>query len=108
MYVAFNLLNDIDIPKTEARIAQFQRQNAALIAENQSKTALEALSQHERDEVEKRAREERMEMVANAERLDREQEERAKAQIGEALVSHLVLPYCLRSRSRVCFADYCR
>jgi CDK-activating kinase assembly factor MAT1 len=79
-------LNDIDIPKTEARIAQFQRQNAALIAENQSKSALEALSQAERDEVEKRAREERMEMVANAERVDREQEERAKAHIGEALV----------------------
>ena len=81
-------MNDIDIPKTEARITQFQRQNAALIAENQSKTALEALSQAERDEVEKRAREERMEMVANAERMDREQEERAKAQIGDALVSH--------------------
>lgn len=37
--------------------------------------------------MEKRAREERMEMVANAERMDREQEERAKAQIGDALVS---------------------
>jgi hypothetical protein len=44
------------------------------------------MGQQERDELEKRAREERMEMVANAERMDREQEERAKGQIGEALV----------------------
>jgi hypothetical protein len=48
---------------------------------------MEAMGQQERDELEKRAREERMEMVANAERMDREQEERAKVQIGEALVS---------------------
>lgn len=81
--------------KTEARIAEFQRQNKALIAENQSKAALEALSQAERDEVEKRAREERMEMVANAERVDREQEERAKGLIGEALVRHPPPPLSL-------------
>jgi CDK-activating kinase assembly factor MAT1 len=44
------------------------------------------MGQQERDELEKRAREERMEMVANAERMDRELDERAKGQIGEALV----------------------
>jgi len=44
------------------------------------------MGQQERDDLERRAREERMEMVANAERLDRVEEERAKTQIGEALV----------------------
>ena len=52
---------------------------------------MEAMGQQERDELEKRAREERMEMVANAERMDREQEERAKGQIGEALVCPIPL-----------------
>jgi CDK-activating kinase assembly factor MAT1 len=85
-YQAFNLLNDIDIPKTEARIAQFQKQNAGIIASNKQNAIIEALGQQERDELEKRAREERMEMVANAERMDREQEERARGLIGEALV----------------------
>jgi len=83
--LTFNLLNDIDIPKTEARIAEFQKQNAQSIAANQAKAALEALSQQERDEVEKRAREERMRMVEEAERVDREEEERARSEIVEAL-----------------------
>jgi CDK-activating kinase assembly factor MAT1 len=83
---AFNLLNDIDLVKTEARIAQFQKQNAEIIASNKQNALLEAMGQQERDELEKRAREERMEMVANAERMDRELDERAKGQIGEALV----------------------
>jgi CDK-activating kinase assembly factor MAT1 len=83
---AFNLLNDIDVPKTEARIAQFQKQNAESITANKHSALLESLGQHERDELEKRAREERMEMVANAEELDRVEEERAKGLIGEALV----------------------
>lgn len=84
---AFNLLNDIDIPETEARIAEFQRKNAALIAANQEKSVLEALSQVERDEIEKRAKEERMKMVEEAERVEREEEERIRSDIMEALVS---------------------
>lgn len=94
---AFNLLNDIDIPKTEARIAQFQKQNAGIIASNKQNAVLEAMGQQERDELEKRARQERMDMVANAERMDREQEERAKGQIGEALVRPLKLPDVLKA-----------
>jgi hypothetical protein len=86
-------LNDIDIPKTEARIAQFQKQNAGIIASNKQNAVLEAMGQQERDELEKRARQERMDMVANAERMDREQEERARGEIGEALVRPMYFRY---------------
>lgn len=43
----------------------------------------------ERDEIEKRAREERMRMVEEAERIEREEEERVKSEIVETLVSAL-------------------
>jgi hypothetical protein len=84
---AFNLLNDIDLDRTERRIAEHAKQNAKLIAANQEKAALEAMSQSERDEVERRAREERMRMVEEAQRLERSEEERVKAEVIEALVS---------------------
>ncbi|WWC63827.1 CDK-activating kinase assembly factor MAT1 [Kwoniella dejecticola CBS 10117] len=83
--LTFNLLNDIDIDKTEKRIQEFQKSNASLIATNQEKAALEAMSQTEREEVERRAREERMRMVEEAERIEREEEERAKKDVTEAL-----------------------
>ncbi|RSH95071.1 TFIIH/NER complex subunit [Saitozyma podzolica] len=83
--LTFNLLNDIDLVRTERRIAEHAKQNAKLIAANQEKAALEAMSQSERDEVERRAREERMRMVEEAERLERSEEERVKAEVIEAL-----------------------
>ncbi|CAD6574226.1 MAG: TFIIH/NER complex subunit [Tremellales sp. Tagirdzhanova-0007] len=83
--LTFNLLNDIDLPTTEARIAEFQRKNASLIAANQEKAVLETLSQVERDEVERRAREERMRMVEEAERVEREEGARVRSEIVEAL-----------------------
>jgi len=92
MGLAFNLLNDIDLPGTEARIAEFQRKNSALIAANQDLAVLEALCQVERDEVEKRARGERMRMVEEAERVEREEEGRVKSEIVEALVSSPKIP----------------
>jgi CDK-activating kinase assembly factor MAT1 len=47
---------------------------------------LESLSQHERDDVERRAREERVRMIEEAERLDRQEDDKARAAIVEALV----------------------
>ncbi|WWC72909.1 CDK-activating kinase assembly factor MAT1 [Kwoniella pini CBS 10737] len=83
--LTFNLLNDIEIDKTEKRIQEFQKSNARLIATNQEKAALEAMSQTEREEIERRAREERMRMVEEAERIEREEEERVKKEVTEAL-----------------------
>ncbi|OCF78845.1 CDK-activating kinase assembly factor MAT1 [Kwoniella mangroviensis CBS 8886] len=83
--LTFNLLNDIDVEKTEKRISEFEQSNASLIATNQEKAALEAMSQAEREEVERRAREERMRMVEEAERVEKEEEERVKKEVTEAL-----------------------
>ncbi|WWC91002.1 CDK-activating kinase assembly factor MAT1 [Kwoniella dendrophila CBS 6074] len=83
--LTFNLLNDIDVEKTESRITAFQKSNAGLIATNQEKSALEAMSQNEREEIERRSREERMRMVEESERIEREEEERIKKDVTEAL-----------------------
>lgn len=82
---AFNLLNDIDLDSTEARIAEFSRKNAAAIAANKDRAALEALSQTERDEVEKRARRERRRMVEEAERVEAAEKTRLEREVTEAL-----------------------
>lgn len=83
--LAFNLLNDVDVPATEAALSSYTTDNASLIATNQQKKAMEALSQTERDGVEKRARAERIHMIEEAERVDRAEEIRVKAEIVDAL-----------------------
>ncbi|KAK4689893.1 CDK-activating kinase assembly factor MAT1, partial [Tremellales sp. Uapishka_1] len=83
--LTFNLLNDIDLPATEARIAEFARENKDLIASNLEKSAMEMMSQRERDEIDKRAREERRQMVEDAERIEKEEEERVKREVLQAL-----------------------
>lgn len=88
-FPAFNLLNDVDIAATEKRIAEYTRQNEAVISANKQKAGLEAMGQAERDEFEKRAREERMRMVEEAERLERVESDRVKADIVAALVGPL-------------------
>ncbi|KAK8844141.1 CDK-activating kinase assembly factor MAT1 [Kwoniella newhampshirensis] len=85
--LTFNLLNDIDLERTEARIADFAKQNKTLIVANQEKAALEAMSQAERDDVERRARAERMRMIEEAERVEREEEEGVRAEVTEALAN---------------------
>ena len=82
---AFNLLNDIDVPATEKRIAEFRKQNAQIITTNAQRAALEQLSQAEKDDIERRAREERMRMVEEAERVEAMEEERSRAEIVQAL-----------------------
>jgi CDK-activating kinase assembly factor MAT1 len=86
IHTAFNLLNDIDLPKTEARIAEFAKQNAALIQTNLKKLEIEAMSQRERDDVERRAKQEKIEMLEEGERVEKEEEERVKREVLNALV----------------------
>jgi CDK-activating kinase assembly factor MAT1 len=78
-------LNDIDVPETEARIAAYQSENAALITKNKHKAAVESMSASEREEVEKRAKAERARMIEEAERVERAEDERVKAEIVDAL-----------------------
>ncbi|GMK58303.1 hypothetical protein CspeluHIS016_0503350 [Cutaneotrichosporon spelunceum] len=83
--MTFNLLNDTDVPETEARIAAYQNENASLITTNKHKAAMESMSAAEREEVEKRARAERARMIEDAERVERAEDERVKAEIVDAL-----------------------
>lgn len=82
---AFNILNDIDVEKMEAQIEAYQAENASLIAKNKHKSELDQYSQAERDELEKRARAERVRLIEEAERIDRLEEERTKQEIVDAL-----------------------
>jgi CDK-activating kinase assembly factor MAT1 len=86
IHTAFNLLNDIDLPKTEARIAEFAKQNVALIQTNLKRLEIEAMSQRERDDVERRAKQEKIEMLEEGERVEKEEEERVKREVLNALV----------------------
>ncbi|KAL1409045.1 TFIIH/NER complex subunit [Vanrija albida] len=83
--MTFNLLNDIDVAATEARIAAYARDNASLIATNQHKAAMESLSQNEREDIERRARAERMRMIEEAERVEAAEEARARSAAVEAI-----------------------
>ncbi|BEI85926.1 hypothetical protein CcaverHIS002_0602130 [Cutaneotrichosporon cavernicola] len=83
--ITFNLLNEVDVSATEAKIAAYQNENASLITTNKHKAAMESMSAAERDEVEKRARAERARMIEEAERVERAEDERVKAEIVDAL-----------------------
>ncbi|KLO10396.1 CDK-activating kinase assembly factor [Schizopora paradoxa] len=67
--ITFNLINDIDIAKTEARIAKFRQDNAAIIEANIQRDESYASSLREKEEGERREREE------TARRLAQEEEE---------------------------------
>lgn len=55
--LAFNLINDIDIPQTEARIAAYRVENAALIELNTQREEQNALYLKEQEEFERQQRE---------------------------------------------------
>lgn len=83
--LTFNLLNDVNVAQTEERLAKWAADNAGQIATNQHKLAMEALSQTERDDVERRARAERKHMIEEAERVERAEETRVRAELVDAL-----------------------
>lgn len=75
--LTFNLINDIDVPQTEARIAQYRAENAALIElniqrEEQYAQALKEQEEYERQEKEQRAAEARREQEEAREERERE------------------------------------
>lgn len=98
MFAAFNLLNNIDLPETERRIAAHAQANAALISANAEKLKLEALSQRERDELERKQREERQKAIREMEEFERAEEERIRGLVIQAMVS---LPHIFPSLASV-------
>ncbi|THV07862.1 CDK-activating kinase assembly factor [Dendrothele bispora CBS 962.96] len=76
--IAFNLINNIDVPQTEAKIANYKAANAALIALNIQREEAYALALREQEDLDRREREARAAQLvqeAEQERLEREREQ---------------------------------
>lgn len=83
--VTFNLINEINIPETEARIDAYRKENAALIELNvrrdeQYSQELRDQEEHDRMEREQRAQEARREQE-----LEREEKEKSRREIIDKL-----------------------
>ncbi|KAH9180350.1 CDK-activating kinase assembly factor MAT1-domain-containing protein [Lactarius sanguifluus] len=73
--ITFNLINDIDIPETLARIAVYRKENAALIELNQQREEAYAHALKEQEDAERRERQLRAEEIRRAEEEEREARE---------------------------------
>lgn len=96
--LAFNLINEVDVPGTEARIAAYRAENAALIQLNIQRERMDAQELKEEEERDRHEREERMRELRReeeAERLDREKERKA-------IIDGLVRVFALGLRLVVC------
>lgn len=82
---AFNLINDIDIPETESRIARYRAENAALIELNIQREEVYAQQLKEQEEAERRDRELRAQELRREEEEEREEREKGKREIIDRL-----------------------
>lgn len=82
---AFNLINEIDIPQTEARIAAYRAENAALIELNIHREEQYAQALKEQEEAERREREQRALEARQEEEEEREERERGHREIIDRL-----------------------
>lgn len=83
--IAFNLINNIDVPETEARIATYKAANAALTALNIQREEAYALALKEQEELDRKEREARAAQLAHEEQLEREEKEREQREIIDKL-----------------------
>ena len=74
--LAFNLINEIDVEKTEARIAAYRAENAALIELNIQREERDLMAAQEEEERERQERLDRAKEIRREEELERA--ERAK------------------------------
>ncbi|PPQ78534.1 hypothetical protein CVT25_011806 [Psilocybe cyanescens] len=83
--IAFNLINEIDIPQTEARIAAYRAENAALIELNIQREEAYVQGLKEQEEAERRERELRASQLRREEEEEREEREKDKREIIDKL-----------------------
>lgn len=86
---AFNLINDIDIAATEARIAEHRAANAALIELNEQREAKDAANLRDIEERERLDRQQRAEEARRAEEEEERERERNKLELINQLVRFL-------------------
>ncbi|KAI0709044.1 CDK-activating kinase assembly factor [Earliella scabrosa] len=83
--IAFNLINDIDVAETEARIAQYRIENAALIELNIKREEEYQRYLQEQEELERQERELRAQELRRLEQEEREEREKGKQAIIDKL-----------------------
>lgn len=83
--IAFSLINEINVPETEARIAKYRAENAAVIELNNQREELYAQSLRDQEESERKDRELRAEQLRREEEQEREEREKGKREIIDRL-----------------------
>ncbi|KAF5324489.1 hypothetical protein D9611_004482 [Ephemerocybe angulata] len=83
--LTFNLINDIDVPETEARIQKYKAENAALIELNLQREEAYARALKEQEEGERREREARALELRQEEEAEREEKEKDRRSIIDKL-----------------------
>lgn len=81
----FNLINEIDVPQTEARIAAYRAENVALIEMNLQREEAYVQSLKEQEEAERRERELRALELRREEEEEREEREKDRREIIDKL-----------------------
>ncbi|KAG6854950.1 hypothetical protein C0991_009773 [Blastosporella zonata] len=83
--ITFNLIYEIDIPKTEARIQAYRAENAALIELNIQREEAYAQALKEQEDAERRERETRAMELRREEEEEREEREKGRREIIDKL-----------------------
>ncbi|KAA1474853.1 CDK-activating kinase assembly factor [Dentipellis sp. KUC8613] len=83
--ITFNLINDIDIPETEARIAAYRKENAALTELNSQREEAYVQALKEQEEAEKRERQLRADELRRAEEEERDARENERRELIDSL-----------------------
>ncbi|TFK62193.1 MAT1-domain-containing protein [Pluteus cervinus] len=83
--ITFNLINDIDLPNTEARIQRNRAENTASIELNNQREELYAQSLKEQEDADRREREHRADELRREEETERAEREKGKREIIDKL-----------------------
>ncbi|EKM82861.1 hypothetical protein AGABI1DRAFT_118290 [Agaricus bisporus var. burnettii JB137-S8] len=83
--ITFNLINDIDITETEARVARYRLENSALIELNLQREEAYVQQLRDQEETERREREARAQELRREEEEEREEREKGKREIIDKL-----------------------
>ncbi|KAG6832714.1 hypothetical protein H0H92_012286 [Tricholoma furcatifolium] len=83
--LTFNLINEVNLPQTEARIQAYRAENAALIELNIQREEAYAQALKDQEVVERRERESRAMEIRREEEEEREEREKSKREIIDKL-----------------------
>ncbi|KAG1774296.1 CDK-activating kinase assembly factor MAT1-domain-containing protein [Suillus placidus] len=83
--ITFNLINDVDIPQTEARILAHRKENSALIELNLQREEQYAQALKEQEELERQEKEQRALELRREQEIEREERETAQREIIDRL-----------------------